>query len=89
MKQEPTLKINIPCPSCGCQICDAENTDGEKVTLEICRCFDGSGEFDVVVSYPNSSIIAVEKHQCSEADLANCLNSIFKINLETITHKCN
>jgi hypothetical protein len=80
--------INIPCPSCGCQYCDATTILNEKVKIEICRCFDGSGEFNVSIIPRDGSQILYEKHQCSEKEIEQCLTSRFKINLETINHQC-
>ena len=30
------MRINIPCPNCGCQYCEGETKSGEKVKIEIC-----------------------------------------------------
>ena len=83
------MKINIPCPDCGCQYCEAENKAGEKVTLEICKCNDGSGEFEISIIPENSSETKYEKYQCPENEIAGCLTSRFKIDLNTINHQCN
>jgi hypothetical protein len=80
--------IKIPCPSCGCQYCEATTNSGEKVRIEICRCNDGSGDYDVSIIPNDGSQISYEKHQCSEKDIEQCLTSRFKINLETMNHQC-
>ncbi len=80
--------IKIPCPSCRCQYCEATTNSGEKVRIEICRCNDGSGEFDVAIIPSNGGQISNEKHQCSEKEIEQCLTSRFQINLDTMNHKC-
>lgn len=80
--------IKIPCPSCGCQYCDATTKSGEKVRIEICRCFDGSGEFDVSIIPNDGSQITFEKYQCIEKDIEACLTSRYNINLESMAHQC-
>lgn len=80
--------INIPCPSCGCQYCEAETNSKEKVRIEICRCDDGSGEFDVTIIPSDGSQIKHEKYQCPEAEIENCLKSRFNIDLDTMYHEC-
>jgi len=83
------MTINIPCPSCGCQLCDATTKTGEKVQIEICRCNDGSGEFEVSIIPANGSEIENEKHQCSGNDIVDCLTTRYRINLESMYHKCS
>ncbi|MCO6497190.1 MAG: hypothetical protein J5I50_05960 [Chitinophagaceae bacterium] len=80
--------INIPCPNCGCQYCEAETKTGEKVKIEICRCNDGSSEFEVSIIPANNSEIEYEKHQCSQKDIADCLTARFNIDLNSMNHKC-
>lgn len=80
--------LKIPCPSCGCQYCEAITISGENVRIEICRCIDGSGEYEVCIMPHDESITFYEKHQCSERDIEQCLTSRFKINLDTMSHKC-
>ena len=80
--------IKIPCPSCGCQYCEATTSSGEKVRIEICRCNDGSGEYEVSIMPNDVSKTSYEKNQCSEKDIELCLTSRFKINLDTMNHKC-
>lgn len=80
--------INIPCPSCGCQYCDAVTKTGEKVRIEICRCVDGSNEFDVTIVRNESNMIDYEKHQCSEEEIELCLTSRFNIDINSINHEC-
>jgi len=80
--------INIPCPSCGCQYCEAETKLGEKVKIEICRCNDGSSEFNVSIIYSNGNNTQNEKHQCSKNDIEGCLTTRFKIDLNSMIHKC-
>jgi hypothetical protein len=82
------MKINIPCPDCGCQYCDAATVSGEKVKIEICRCNDGSGEFDVTIIPENESDIQHEKHQCSKEEIADCLSVRFNIDLNSMNHQC-
>ncbi|WP_298143022.1 hypothetical protein [Flavobacterium sp.] len=81
--------INIPCPSCGCQYCEAETLSGEKVRIEICRCNDGSNEFDVTITNDNELETQYEKHQCAKEELESCLISRFNINIKSIDHKCS
>lgn len=80
--------INIPCPTCGCQYCDAETKTGKKVKIEICRCQDGSGEFDVTIIHSESGETTYEKHQCPKEDISDCLTSRFNIDLNTMHHEC-
>jgi hypothetical protein len=80
--------INIPCPSCGCQYCDAETKSGNKVRIEICRCVDGGGEFDVSIIPEDGSEVSYEKHQCSSEDIERCLVSRFNINIASMNHQC-
>lgn len=82
------MKINIPCPDCGCQYCDAETTSGEKVKIEICRCDDGSGEFEVSITDEETKETLYEKHQCSAAEIEDCLTSRFNIDLNSMNHQC-
>ncbi|MBK9680361.1 MAG: hypothetical protein IPO69_16085 [Saprospiraceae bacterium] len=82
------MKINIPCAQCGCQNCDATTKSGEKVRIEICRCQDGSGEFDVSIIPKDGSQIQNEKHQCAEEEIEKCLTSRFNIDLDTMNHQC-
>lgn len=76
------MKIDIPCPSCGCQECLGQTQDGVKCEISICRCEDGGNEFDVTITYPEMQNTDYEKHQCTEEELENCLQSRFNINLE-------
>lgn len=80
--------IKIPCPSCGCQYCEATTNNGQNVKIEICRCNDGSGEFEISIIPEGNSSILYEKHQCSDNEIEKCLNSRFKINLNSMTHQC-
>jgi len=80
--------IKIPCPSCGCQYCEAITITGEKVRIEICRCNDGSRQYEVSIIQNDESKTSHEKHQCSEKEIEQCLASRFKINLDTMNHKC-
>lgn len=82
------MKVNIPCPNCGCQYCDAETRAGEKVKIEICRCNDGSGEFEISIISDESQETQYEKHQCSENDIAGCLTTRFNIDIDSINHQC-
>lgn len=82
------MKINIPCPNCGCQYCEAETKSGEKVKIEICRCDDGSGEFDVSITPEDESQIQYEKHQCAKEDIEDCLIARFNIDLNSMNHQC-
>jgi len=82
------MKINIPCPSCGCQSCDAETTTGEEVSIEVCRCNDGSGEFNVNIIPKSKGDVKYEKHQCSESEIESCLTSRFNIDLNSMNHQC-
>ncbi|OJU28180.1 MAG: hypothetical protein BGN92_10035 [Sphingobacteriales bacterium 41-5] len=82
------MKINIPCPNCGCQYCEAETKYGKKVKIEICRCNDGSGEFEVSIFPDNGNEPEYEKHQCSQEDIATCLANRFNIDLDSMNHQC-
>mgnify|MGYP001295624866 CR=1 FL=1 len=82
------MKINIPCAECGCQYCAAEMKSGEKVNIEICKCNDGSGEFEVTIYPEGSNEPLNEKHQCNENELAGCLTSRFNIDLNSMNHQC-
>jgi len=83
------MKINIPCPYCGCQVCEGQTQDGVKCEISICRCADGSNEFDVTIEYPELQNTDYEKHQCTEEELETCLQSRFNIDLESINHQCS
>ncbi len=80
--------IKIPCPSCGCQYCDATTNSGEKVRIEICRCNDGSGEFEITIIHNRTGDVHNEKHQCTEQEISSCLSSRFNVNLDSMSHKC-
>ncbi|MBK8369797.1 MAG: hypothetical protein IPL20_00165 [Saprospiraceae bacterium] len=80
--------INIPCPSCGCQDCDAETKNGTKVKIEICRCNNGSGEFDITITQENEVEPIYEKYQCSEEEIESTLVNRFDINLGSMNHRC-
>lgn len=83
------MTINIPCPSCGCQHCYATTKSGESVSISICYCEDGSGEYEVTISNFNSVNPNIEeKHQCPAEDLINCLTSRYNINIDSITNIC-
>jgi hypothetical protein len=82
------MKINIPCPTCGCQFCDGETKTGQKVKIEICRCFDGSGEFEVSIIPDDGRDVQYEKHQCTQEEIEGCLTSRFNIALNSMSHKC-
>lgn len=81
------MKLKIPCESCGCQHCDATTKSGESVHLQICRCEDGSSQFDIMITDENGNTIN-ETHQCNEKDVEDCLNSRFNIDLESMSHEC-
>jgi hypothetical protein len=83
------MKINIPCPACGCMYCCAETKLGEKVKIEICTCSDGSGDYDVTIYQAGADEPLYEKHQCSQDDLADCLETRYKIDTKSINHQCN
>jgi hypothetical protein len=82
------MKINIPCPHCGCQTCDAKTKTGDPVIIVMCRCLDGSGEFSVEIKKLDGSHLCDETYRCSKDEIENSLTSRFHINLETISHKC-
>ena len=82
------MKINIPCPNCGCQNCEAVTKTGQKVQIEICRCNDGSGEFDVAIIPFGTEERQYEKFQCPEEEIANCLTTRFEIDINGIDHQC-
>jgi hypothetical protein len=80
--------INIPCPNCGCQNCEAVTADGEKCRIQICRCPDGSGEFEVSIALANKELQIWEKYQCPATEIASSLTSRYNINYNTISHQC-
>jgi hypothetical protein len=82
------MKINIPCPHCGCQTFDAKTKTGDPVIIEICRCLDGSGEFTVRIINKDGSPDDYETYRCGKDEIENSLTSRFHIDLETISHKC-
>jgi len=82
------MKINIPCPYCGVQRCDAKTKSGDPVIIEIWRCLDGSGEFAVQIKKKDGSPDDFETYRCSKDEIENCLTSRFHINLESISHEC-
>jgi hypothetical protein len=82
------MKINIPCDTCGCQECDATTNNGEKVKISICRCSDGSGQFDVSIEPYDGSEIIYETHQCSKSDIEDCLNNRYNVDLNSMSHEC-
>ena len=82
------MNVKIPCPSCGCQYCEALTNEGIKVRIEVCRCKDGSGEFDISVYNETDEWLLNEKHQCAEDEISHCLTSRFKINLDSMSHEC-
>lgn len=82
------MKVQIPCPSCGCQYCEALTKDGEKVRIDICRCNDGSGEFDITITHDKQSNIYYEKHQCTEDEISGYLSTRFSNDLDSISHQC-
>ncbi len=82
------MKINIPCPNCGWQYCEAETKSGEKVKIEICRCDDGSGEFNVSITTEGSSQKEYEKHRCAKEEIEDCLTARFNIDLNSMNHQC-
>jgi hypothetical protein len=82
------MKINIPCTNCGCQTCEAETKTGEKVSIQICRCNDGSGEFEITINPTNNGEPEYEKHQCPESEIVSCLTSRFNIDLNSMNHQC-
>lgn len=81
------MKLKIPCDSCGCQHCDASTKLGEKVHIKICRCEDGSSQFEILISYENGKI-ENENYQCEEREVEDCLNSRFNIDLQSMKHEC-
>lgn len=82
------MKVKIPCPYCGCQYCNASTKAGEKVSIEICRCNDGSGEFEVTIIQNENREPLYEKYQCCEDDIASCLTARFNIDLDSMRHQC-
>lgn len=82
------MKVQIPCPSCGCQYCKAKTNTGEEVRIEICRCQDGSGEFEVTIFHNGTGNIENEKHQCTEKEISSCLSTRFNVDLDSMSHQC-
>lgn len=82
------MKINIPCPSCGCQHCEATTISGEKVKIEICSCNDGSGDYNVSISTEDGIHPTHELYRCDPLEIEDCLTSRFKIDLESMNHRC-
>lgn len=83
------MKIKIPCPECGCQDCQANMKNGQKVNIHICMCNDGSGEYEVSISFLNTRETTYEKHQCKLEDLEHCINTRFNVDLSSVTHECS
>ncbi len=81
------MKINIPCPTCGCQTCQAKTLSGEKVTIEVCSCPDGSGNYDLTIYHKTSD--PVNETYRSRKDLEDILSSQYEIDLNSIEHNCN
>ncbi len=81
------MKINIQCPTCGCQTCQANTLSGQPVTIEVCSCPDGSGNYDLTI-YPNSGDPMYETYR-SLKDLEDILSSQYEIDLNSIKHDCN
>ncbi len=82
------MKITIPCIKCGCQYCEAQTNAGENVSIAICRCNDGSGEFEVTITPTKKGEIEYEKHQCVKEEIESCLASRFNVDINTINHQC-
>jgi len=82
------MKINIPCPDCGCQTCAAKTKTGEAVTIQICRCNDGSGEYEVSIIPIDGSDIQNEKHQCPSSEIETCISNRFDVDIESMSHNC-
>lgn len=80
--------ISIPCANCGCQYCDAKTKNGENVKIKICRCNDGSGEFNVSIIPSINGQIEYEKHQCTEKEIEQCLTMRFDIDINSMSHHC-
>lgn len=81
------VNIEIPCKSCGCSTYEAKTENGEDCLLEICKCDDGSGEYEVTI-FTNVGEPLYEMHRCDKNDITDCINSRFNINPETISHDC-
>lgn len=82
------VNIEIPCDVCGCSTYEAKMTNGEDCILEVCKCEDGSGEYEVTI-YGVDGEQTYEMHRCDKNDITDCINGRFNINPETIKHECN
>jgi hypothetical protein len=80
------IKIEIPCPSCGCLKFEAETTNNSRVSIQVCQCVDGSNDFEVFITENGKT--TYEKHQCSKEDLAESLETRFSVKPDTLTHTC-
>jgi hypothetical protein len=81
------IEIEIPCDTCGCSTYDAMTTDGKKCKLQVCKCEDGSGDYEVTINELNGEVLH-ETHRCDKKDITDCLNGRFSINADSITHEC-
>jgi hypothetical protein len=81
--------INIPCPQCGCQTCDATTNSGEPVEIRICNCNDGSGNYDVTITPKNGGPSSYHTYRCPKFEIESCLTSSFNINMNSINHYCH
>lgn len=81
------VEIDIPCDVCGCSSYDAKTIDGRDCELQVCKCEDGSGDYEVTI-YDLDGEVIYETHRCDKEDITACLNSRFQINPDTIRHEC-
>mgnify|MGYP000359278801 FL=1 len=80
-----SFKITIPC-TCGCGKWLAKNKKGEDVIIQICRCEDGSGDYDVSIIEGGET--KEEKHRCTRAEVEDCISNRFNIDLNSMSHNC-
>jgi len=81
-----SFKINIPC-SCGCGKWEAKTKKGDDIIIQICRCQDGSGEYDVSIIDENGKA-SEEKHRCSKSEVEGCISNRFNIDVDSMSHNC-
>ncbi len=84
------INLSIPCPDCGCdQITGYCKKDNTPIKVVICSCPDGSGYFDVDITYhydnPEKIDYDMLKYKSKE-EVLNFLNRCYEA--ENIKHYC-
>lgn len=81
------IKIEIPCDTCGCSTYNAMTKEGMKCELQVCKCEDGSGAYEVTINKLNGDVL-YETHRCNKEDITDCINGRFSIDPNSISHEC-